>query len=68
LVGLRLENVDVFYGHSEYFRDIWNILGTFGIFYYHLVQFVFDWYIFFRFWYHVPRKIWQPLRACLSHY
>jgi hypothetical protein len=22
LVGLRLENVDVFYGHSEYFRDI----------------------------------------------
>jgi hypothetical protein len=32
---------------------IWNILQTFGIFYDHLVHFL-------RFWYHVPRKIWQP--------
>jgi hypothetical protein len=39
---------------------IWNILLTFGIFYDDLIHFVFIWYIFFRFWYHVPRKIWQP--------
>jgi hypothetical protein len=26
LEGLRSENVDVFYGHMEYFTDIWNIL------------------------------------------
>jgi hypothetical protein len=24
--GLRLENVDIFYGHLEYFTDIWDIL------------------------------------------
>jgi hypothetical protein len=24
--GLRFENVDVFYGHLEYWADIWNIL------------------------------------------
>jgi hypothetical protein len=42
-----------------YFRAIWNILRIFGIFYAHLVHFVFMWYIF-RFWYHVPRKVWQP--------
>jgi hypothetical protein len=24
--GLRLENVDIFYGHQEYFTDIWDIL------------------------------------------
>jgi hypothetical protein len=29
-----------------YFRSFWNILWTFGIFYYHLVLFVFIWYIF----------------------
>jgi hypothetical protein len=28
-----------------------------------LEHFVLIWQIFFRFWYHVPRKIWQP---CLS--
>jgi hypothetical protein len=37
--------------------EIWNILWTFGIFYLrmygHLVH-------FFQFWYHAPRKIWQP--------
>jgi hypothetical protein len=22
----RLENVDIFYGHLEYFKDIWDIL------------------------------------------
>jgi hypothetical protein len=29
-----------------YFMAIWNILQTFGIFYDHLVHFVFIWYIF----------------------
>jgi hypothetical protein len=29
-----------------YFMDIWNILQTFGIYYDHLVHFVFIWYIF----------------------
>jgi hypothetical protein len=43
-----------------YFMAVWNILQTFGIFYDHLVHFVSIWYIFSRFWYHVPRKIWQP--------
>jgi hypothetical protein len=26
LEGLRFENVDIFYGHMEYFADIWDIL------------------------------------------
>jgi hypothetical protein len=49
-----------------YFMATWNVLWIFGIFSDHLVHFVFIWYIlysfgtFFRFWYHVPRKIWQP--------
>jgi hypothetical protein len=33
--------------------DIWDILLPFGTFCVHLVH-------FFRFWYHLPRKIWQP--------
>jgi hypothetical protein len=49
-----LENVDIFYGHLEYFMEIWDILWPFGTFCIHLVH-------FFPFWYHVPRKIWQPL-------
>jgi hypothetical protein len=44
-----LENVYIFYGHLEYFMDIWNILWTFVIFYDHLVHFVFVWNIFSRF-------------------
>jgi hypothetical protein len=32
-----------------YFMAIWNILRTYGIFYDHLAQFVFIWYIFFAF-------------------
>jgi hypothetical protein len=24
--GLRLVNIDIFYGHLEYFMDIWDIL------------------------------------------
>jgi hypothetical protein len=35
--GLRVENAGIFYGHLEYFTDIWNILRTFGIFNGHLV-------------------------------
>jgi hypothetical protein len=53
LEGLRLDNVYIFYGHLEYFMEIWDILWPFGIFCIHLVH-------FFRFWYHVQRKIWQP--------
>jgi hypothetical protein len=40
-----------------YFMAIWNILRTFGIFYDHLVLFVFIRYISSGFG---PRKIWQP--------
>jgi hypothetical protein len=50
--GLRLEKVEIFYGHLE--------------FYGHLGYFMTIWYIFvtlvhfFRFLYHIQRKIWQP--------
>jgi hypothetical protein len=37
--GLRLENVDIFYGNLEYFMDKWDISD-------HLVYFLFIWYIF----------------------
>jgi hypothetical protein len=30
---LRLENVGMFYGHFEYFTDIWDIFSGFGIMY-----------------------------------
>jgi hypothetical protein len=40
------------------FTDIWDILWPFGTFCVHLVH-------FFRFWYHVPRKIWQPCSKCV---
>jgi hypothetical protein len=43
-----------------YFMATWNILWRFGIFYDHLVHFVFIWYFFLPFWYNEPRKIWQP--------
>jgi hypothetical protein len=39
LEDLRLENVDIFYGHLEYVSDIWDILRPFGIACVHLVQF-----------------------------
>jgi hypothetical protein len=39
------------------------IFRIFGIFYDHLVIFAFILVHFFPFWYHVPRKIWQPWRA-----
>jgi hypothetical protein len=41
------------FDHLEYFKDIWDILWPFGTFCVDLVH-------FFRFWYHVPRQIWQP--------
>jgi hypothetical protein len=31
LGGFRIENVDIFYGHSEYFTAVWYRLLTFGI-------------------------------------
>jgi hypothetical protein len=46
LETLRLENVYILYGHWEYFTDIWDVSRPFGT--------------FLRFWYHVPRQIWQP--------
>jgi hypothetical protein len=55
-----LVNIDIFYGHLEYFMDIWDILWPFGTFCVHLVH-------FFQFWCHAPRKIWQPcirLQSC----
>jgi hypothetical protein len=51
--GLGLENVKIFYGHLEYFINSWDILRLFGTFCVHLVR-------LFQFWYHAPRKIWQP--------
>jgi hypothetical protein len=39
LEGLRLENVNIFNGHLEYFIDIWDILWPFGTFCVHLVYF-----------------------------
>jgi hypothetical protein len=56
---LRWENVAKFYGHLEYFTDIWDILWPFGTFCVHLVH-------FFLFWYHIPRKIWQPRMTTLQ--
>jgi hypothetical protein len=53
---------------------IWIILWILGTFYDHLVHFVFIWYIhLFQFWYHTPRKIWQPwygipLRQNFAHF
>jgi hypothetical protein len=35
----RLVNVYMFYGHSEYFIEIWDILWPFGIFCIHLLHF-----------------------------
>jgi hypothetical protein len=53
LEGLRLENLGIFYGHLEYFTNICDILWPFGTSSVHLEH-------SFLFWYHVPRKIWQP--------
>jgi hypothetical protein len=45
LEGPRLKNVVIFYGYLEYFKDIWNILYTFGIFYKLLEYFMDIWNI-----------------------
>jgi hypothetical protein len=34
-----LENIDIFYGHLEYFTDIWDIVRPFGTLYVDLVHF-----------------------------
>jgi hypothetical protein len=39
LEGLRLENVYIFYGHLEYFMEIWDIVWPFGTFCINLVPF-----------------------------
>jgi hypothetical protein len=46
-----------------YFMAIGNILWIFGIFYDHSVHFVSIFLHFFQFWYHAPRKIWQPCNS-----
>jgi hypothetical protein len=48
------------YGYLGYVLDIWDIFRTFGIFYGHLGYFCVHLVHFSGFWYHVPRKIWQP--------
>jgi hypothetical protein len=57
---------EISYGDLGYLMEIWDILWRFGISYRDLVYFMAIWYIlylfgtFFRFGYHVPRKIWKP--------
>jgi hypothetical protein len=41
----RLENVGIFYGHLEYFVNIWDMVSQLGTFCVHLVYCVFIWYI-----------------------
>jgi hypothetical protein len=48
-----MENLGIFYDHLVYFTAIGNILWPFGIFCGRVVYFS-------KFWYFVPRKIWQP--------
>jgi hypothetical protein len=48
-----MENVGIYYDHSEYFTAIWYNLWPFGIVCVHLVH-------FFQFGMLGPRKIWQP--------
>jgi hypothetical protein len=58
LDSLRLKNVDIFYVRLEYFMDVWDILLPFGTFCVHFGT-------FFQFWYHAPRKIWQPCQPAI---
>jgi hypothetical protein len=47
-----------------YFMAFWNNLQTIEIFYDHLIHtFCVHLVQYFRFWYHVPRKIWHPWSA-----
>jgi hypothetical protein len=62
-VGLRLENVDIFYGNFQYFTDIWDIDE-------HLVHFVLIWYIFSGFGSMYQEKSGNPvpdLELCCRH-
>jgi hypothetical protein len=43
---MLLYGIGILYRYLRYFMTIWYILCSFGT--------------VFRFWYHVPRKIWQP--------
>jgi hypothetical protein len=52
---LRLENVDIFYGHFGIFY-----IQTFGIFHDHLVHFVFIWCIFSGFGIMYQEKFGHP--------
>jgi hypothetical protein len=54
--GPRFENVEIFYAHLEYFTDIWDILGPFGTFCFHLVH--------FSGFGILCQKIWQPWFRC----
>jgi hypothetical protein len=53
LCGLRLESVYIFYIHLGYFMEIWGFCMAIWYILYPLGT-------FFRFWYQVPREIWQP--------
>jgi hypothetical protein len=54
LEGLRWKNVGIFNGDLEYITNIRDVLWPFGTFCVQLVH-------FFRFWYHVPKKILATL-------
>jgi hypothetical protein len=51
-----------------YFMTIWSSLRPLEIFYGNLVHFVEIGYIFPRFWYFGPRKIWQPCIITSTRY
>jgi hypothetical protein len=45
-----------------FMATVYNCQLPIGKFNGHLLHFVVIWYIFFSFWFIVPRKIWQPWR------
>jgi hypothetical protein len=53
LVGLAMEDVGIFYDLLVFFTAICSLVRAFGVCYGNLLYFS-------RFWYFVPRKIWQP--------
>jgi hypothetical protein len=68
LVSFGIENVNMFYGHLEYFKVIWNIVGLFGIIYGNLVKFCGQLvHIFFPYGLCNPEKSSNPgSLTCLS--
>jgi hypothetical protein len=54
-----LENVNIFYGHLEYFTEIWEIVWPFGTFCVNLLHFRFLGMM-------SQEKIWQPCSRCPS--